>query len=121
MRTNSERQQLIHERTRELKIERRQRKQRMIAGVSGVICLAIIIATGIWLPEVMKKSESGIVSYHSGVASMLGNYDALGYICIGILAFALGVCVTVLMYRLQKADRHRQQRRECEKEHKEEE
>lgn len=38
---------------------------------------------------------------------MLGKNEALGYICMGILAFALGVCVTVLLYRLRAAQEHR--------------
>ena len=43
---------------------------------------------------------------------MLGNYEALGYICMGILAFALGVCVTILLYRLRKAEEHRKKAEE---------
>lgn len=49
---------------------------------------------------------------YEGMASMLGNYEALGYICMGILAFALGVCVTILLYRLRKAEEHRKKAEE---------
>ena len=49
------------------------------------------------------------------MASMLGQYDALGYICMGILAFALGVCVTVLLYRMKRAEEHRQEKKQYEK------
>ena len=45
---------------------------------------------------------------------MLGNYEALGYICMGILAFALGVCVTILCIvcvkrkNIEKAEEYKQ-------------
>lgn len=54
----------------------------------------------------------GKTNYTTGMASMLGNYEALGYICMGILAFALGVCVTILLYRLRKAEEHRKKAEE---------
>lgn len=43
---------------------------------------------------------------------MLGHYEALGYICMGVLAFALGVCVTVLLYRLRRVEEHKRRTRE---------
>lgn len=66
------------------------------------------------MPEVTKQaSASGAkTNYTTGMASMLGNYEALGYICMGILAFALGVCVTILLYRLRKAEEHRKKAEE---------
>ena len=36
---------------------------------------------------------------------MFGGGSALGYIAIGLLAFLLGVCVTVLCFRLRRMER----------------
>ena len=91
MRTNKERQQLIHKRTQEIKIEERKKRQYMISGISIAACL------GMYLPSVMKQNAAGKMNYSPGMASMLGQYDALGYICMGILAFALGVCDSVVI------------------------
>ena len=38
-------------------------------------------------------------------ASMYGGSDALGYIIVGLLAFLLGVCMTILCFRLRQMER----------------
>ena len=38
-------------------------------------------------------------------ASMYGGGDALGYIIVGLLAFLLGVCMTILCFRLRQMER----------------
>ena len=106
MRTNEERQQLIHRRTLEIQREQQKKRERVISGSGIAACLMIIIGIGCLMPEVTKQASV------SGMASMLGNYEALGYICMGILAFALGVCVTILLYRLRKAEEHRKKAEE---------
>ena len=115
MRTNKERQQLIHKRTQEIKIEERKKRQYMISGISIAACLIAVVGLGMYLPSVMKQNAAGKMNYSPGMASMLGQYDALGYICMGILAFALGVCVTVLLYRMKRAEEHRQEKKQYER------
>lgn len=61
---------------------------------------------------VVKQASAGNIDYTMGTASMLGHYEALGYICMGVLAFALGVCVTVLLYRLRRVEEHKRRTRE---------
>ena len=113
MRTNKERQQLIHKRTQEIKIEERKKRQYMISGISIAACLIAVVGLGMYLPSVMKQNAAGKMNYSPGMASMLGQYDALGYICMGILAF--GVCVSVLLYRMKRAEEHRQEKKQYEK------
>lgn len=112
MRTNEERQYLIHRRTLEIKREQRRRKQQIIGGTGIAACLAIIIGIGYVLSGVTKQASVSKINYMTGMASMLGRYEALGYVCIGILSFTLGVCVTVLLYRIRKAEEHRQKAEE---------
>lgn len=112
MRTNEERQQLVRRRTLEIKREQRRRRQQIISGTGIAACLVAIIGMGYLLPKVTKQTSVLRADYTTGMASMLGHYEAVGYICIGILAFALGVCVTVLLYRLRKAEEHRQKAEE---------
>lgn len=59
-----------------------------------------------------EQASAGNIDYTMGTASMLGHYEALGYICMGVLAFALGVCVTVLLYRLRRVEEHKRRTRE---------
>lgn len=108
MRTNEERQRLIYRRTVEIRKENRKRRECMIGAVGIGMCLFLIAGAGYLLPGLTRQTTVAKMDYTSGMASMLGQYDALGYICMGILAFTLGICVTVLLYRLRKMEEHRQ-------------
>ena len=59
------------------------------------------------MPELMTEPAAGNIVHSSGAASMIGSHAALGYIVIGLLAFLLGVCVTVLLYRLRRRNERR--------------
>lgn len=107
MRTSEERQRLIHKRITEIQREESRKRQNLIGGAGVMLCLVFIIGLGCWLPGVTSRASGRRVNYAAGVASMLGQNEALGYICMGILAFALGVCVTVLLYRLRAVQEHR--------------
>lgn len=81
--------------------------------VCGVaLCLMLVIGIGSFMPGVVKQASAGNIDYTMGTASMLGHYEALGYICMGVLAFALGVCVTVLLYRLRRVEEHKRRTKE---------
>ena len=113
MRTNKERQQLIYRRTQELRSKERRKKQCMFSVLCSVaLCLMLVIGIGSFMPRVVKQASAGNIDYTMGTASMLGHYEALGYICMGVLAFALGVCVTVLLYRLRRVEEHKRRTRE---------
>lgn len=101
MRTNKERQQLIYRRTLELRSKERRKKQCVFSVCGAALCLILIVGIGGFMPGVVKQASVGNIDYTMGTASMLGHYEAVGYICMGVLAFALGVCVTVLLYRLR--------------------
>lgn len=101
MRTSKERARLIHRRTAEIKQERRIKRQRRLDAACMAACLFLVIGIGALMPGLMRNTvDSGIV-HPSGTASLLGSHAALGYIIMGLLAFLLGVCVTVLLYRLR--------------------
>ena len=104
MRTNEARARLIHRRTAEIKQERRIKRQRRL----DAACL--VIGIGALMPGLMRNTADGGIVHPSGTASLLGSHAALGYIIMGLLAFLLGVCVTVLLYRLRR--REERKRRE---------
>lgn len=114
MRTNEERVRLIHGRTAELRRERQKKKQRGLDAVCMAVCMAVclllVIGIGALMPELITGVADGGVSHASGAASLVGSNAALGYILMGLLAFLLGVCVTVLLYRLRRRnERHHQE------------
>ena len=103
MRTNEERSRLIHKRTAEIKREKQNRIQRGL----DAVCLLLVTGIGAWMPELMTEPAAGSIIHSSGAASMIGSHAALGYIVMGLLAFLLGVCVTVLLYRLRRRNERR--------------
>ena len=107
MRTNEERSQLIHKRTAEIKREKQNRIQRGLDAVCIAVCMLLVTCIGAWMPELMTEPASGNIVHSSGAASMIGSLAALGYFVMGLLAFLLGVCVTVLLYRLRRRNERR--------------
>ena len=101
MRSHEER---IAEVKRRIAEKERQKRLRRgwITAVSGVAaCLAVIVGVSIFMPGVVESIEPGASAGFETAATMLGGSAALGYIVIGLLAFVLGVCVTVLCFRIR--------------------
>lgn len=105
MRTNRERARLVHERTAALRREMRARRRRRLNAVCMAACLLLVTGIGALMPMLMEN----VVSHASGTASLIAENGALGCILVGLFAFLLGVCVTVLLYRLRGADERRRQ------------
>ena len=80
-----------------------------VAAVSGVAaCLAVIVGVSLSMPSIVERIEPGTFSGFETAATMLGGSAALGYIVIGLLAFVLGVCVTILCFRIRLLNREEQ-------------
>ena len=109
MRTTEERARLIHKRTTEIKRERQKKKQRGLDAGCAAVCLLVVAGIGALMPNLMRGVADGGVSHASGAASLVGSHAALGYILIGLMAFLLGMCVTVLLYRLRRRNERRHQ------------
>ena len=108
MRTNEERAGLIHQRTAEIKRERQVRKQRALDTICIAACLILVVGIGSLMPGLTAGVPSGEIHHASGAASLVGSHAALGYILMGLMAFLLGVCVTVLLYRLRRRNEREQ-------------
>lgn len=102
MRTNEERIRLVHEGAARQRRARTRRRRRAQGAACLSACLLLVACTGALMPALMARSEGGGVTHASGAASLIGDHAALGYILMGLLAFLLGVCVTVLLYRLRR-------------------
>ena len=100
MRSNEER---VAEVKRRIAEKERQKKLRYsrIAAVSAVAaCLVLIVGLSLFMPGIAGQIQSGGYSDYEMAASMFSGSDALGYIVIGLFAFLLGVCVTILCFRI---------------------
>ena len=108
MRTNEERIGLIHKRTAEIKRERNRKIQRALDMICIAACLILVVGIGLFMPGWTAGITGGEVHHTSGAASLVGSHVALGYILMGLMAFLLGVCVTVLLYRLHRRNARKQ-------------
>ena len=117
MRSHEER--VAETKRRIAKIEREKRLRRnMIAMVSAVAaCLALLIGASLAMPGIAASIQTGDYSGFETAASIFHGGAALGYIVIGLLAFLLGVCVTVLCFRLRQMSREDGQDRKSEDAH----
>ena len=100
----------LEERVAETK--RRIAKITMISAVAA--CLALLIGASLAMPGIAANIQTGNYSGFETAASIFHGGAALGYIVIGLLAFLLGVCVTVLCFRLRQMSREDEQDRESE-------
>ena len=107
MRTNEERIQLVRQRTAERKRKMAQGKRRALDAVWTTVLLMLVVVVGALMPTLTARVTESGMTHASGAASLIGEHAALGYILMGLLAFLLGVCVTVCLYRLRRRDERR--------------
>ena len=105
MRSHEER--VAETKRRIAKIEREKQLRRNTVTMASAVaaCLALLIGASLAMPGIAANIRTGDYSGFETAASMYGGGAALGYIVIGLLAFVLGVCVTVLCFRLRQMSR----------------
>ena len=94
--------------------EKRLRRNTITMASAVAACLALLVGTSFAMPGIAAHIQTGDYSGFETAASMYGGGAALGYIVIGLLAFLLGVCVTVLCFRLRQMNREDDQNKESE-------
>ena len=108
MRTNKERAGSILRRTAEIKREGQKKKQRLWDMIVMAACLFLVAGIGLLMPGRMVGITGGEVLHTSGAASLVGSHASLGFILMGLFSFLLGVCVTMLLYRLYRRNERKQ-------------
>ena len=101
MRTNEQRITARHSRTAKLKKEAENRRFAAICALSTAVCLAILAGLAFLIPRVSQNNFSGDAQ-GSMNASIFSDSGVSGYLVIAILAFLLGITVTVFRFRLKK-------------------
>ena len=94
--------------------EKRLRRNTITMASAVAACLAVLVGVSLAMPGIAANIQTGNYSGFETAASMYGGGAALGYIVIGLLAFLLGVCVTVLCFRLRQMNREDDQNNESE-------
>lgn len=108
MRSNEERVVEVKRRIAEKERQKKLRRSRIAAISAVAACLVLIVVLSLFMPGIAGQLRPGGYSDYEMVASMFGENGALGYIIIGLLAFFLGVCVTILCFRIRLLNREEQ-------------
>ena len=114
MRSHEERVAETKRRIAKIKREKRLRRNTIAMASAVAACLVLLVGASFAMPNIAASIQTVDYSGLETAASMYGGGAALGYIVIGLLAFLLGVCVTVLCFRLRQMNREDGQDRESE-------
>ena len=105
MRSYEERCAEVKRRIAAEKRKKRLWRGRFVMAAAAAACLALLAGVSIAMPGIAANIQTGNYSGFETAASMYGGSDALGYIIVGLLAFLLGVCMTILCFRLRQMER----------------
>ena len=97
--------------------EKRLRRNTITMASAVAACLVLLIGASLAMPGIAASIQTGDYSGFETAASIFQSCAALGYIVIGSLAFLLGVCVTVLCFRLRQMNREDAQDQESEEQY----
>lgn len=114
MRSHEER--VVETKRRIAAMERKKRLRRNTVTMASAVaaCLVLLIGASLAMPGMAESIQTGDYSGFETAASIFHGAAALGYIVIGLLSFLLGVCVTVLCFRLRQMNREDDQNKESE-------
>ena len=84
------------------------RRRRIVSAVCIAACFAVIVGVSFAMPGIIGRVEPGTSSGFETAATILGGSTALGYMVIGLLAFILGACVTILCFRIHQLNKEEQ-------------
>ena len=117
MRSHEERVAETKRRIAQIERENRLRRNTITMASAVAACLALLIGASLAMPGIAASIQISDYSGFETAASIFHGGAALGYIVIGLLAFLLGVCVTVLCFRLRQMSREDGQDKESEDAH----
>ena len=117
MRSHEERIAEVKRRTAARERAKRLRRGRIAIAVAAAACLALIAGASLAMSGIAVRLQSGDHSGLETAASMYGGSAVLGYIMIGLLSFLLGVCVTILCFRIRRMEHEEPQSEKSEERH----
>ncbi len=90
----------IRDRAEKLKKDRKKRSTQALGGAVACVCLILIAVLSRGMTNVVGKNTA-LISQYGG---LILSEPKLGFVMIGILAFLLGVCVTLICVRLRDGE-----------------
>lgn len=100
MRTNEERVAAVQRLVIEIKKQKKMRFNRLVTVSSIAACFILIVSLSVYMPRIVNEIGTRHSKYFETAASMFSRSNSLGYVVIALIAFILGICVTLLAYHL---------------------
>ena len=101
MRSNEQRIVALHIRAAELKKRSMIIRTRVLGMASGACCFVILILLANWMPGSADMLAAG-KNFPDMSGSIFSDNGVLGYLVIALVAFLLGISVTMLCFCLKK-------------------
>ena len=101
MQTTEERLAAIKKRASEIEKQRSRRRSHFILASALAVSLLVILGLSFYIPSLLAASSDTNYTRPGETASIFDGSPYLGCILIGILAFMLGVAITILSYRIK--------------------
>jgi len=104
MRSREERVQAVR-----CRVAQMRRQRRLRAAAAGAVAASVLLVTvlAVQMPEKMRAVVGNEVEGVQAAASVFRNGGATGYVLVGLLAFVLGVGVTVLCTRIREMEKEK--------------
>lgn len=99
MRSTDDQLREIMRRAELVKEKRNVKKVIMMNAVASGLCAALLIAVALYLPN-LSPAQTQMIETQYGSLLLAAPY--IGYVIVGLLAFALGICITLLCVHLKK-------------------
>lgn len=96
MRSTDERFFAIQNQVNEIVVKKKQRQYRLIVVAATCICLVFLIAVAFGMPRLTTDLTGSEYSTTENLGSVFIQSDKIDYVLIAVLAFWLGVGVTLL-------------------------
>ena len=112
MRTTEERVLAVKLRIKKIEGQKRIHRGRMLCIGSFAACLFLILGLSFVMPRVMVAMPDTGYDNFATTASIFDGSNFYGFALIGFLAFALGVSVTILSYKIKLINQSDQEDKE---------
>ena len=99
MRSTDDQLREIMRRAELVKEKRNVKKVIMMNAVASGLCVALLITVAVYLPN-LSPAQAGQIETRYGSLLLAAPY--IGYVIVGLLAFALGVSITLLCIQWKK-------------------
>ena len=108
MRSTEERVATVKQRIAQHARKKALQRSRILAIVTTGASFALILWIASIMPDLSARVMDSNYTKFQTAASIFSDTSSLGYVVIGLISFALGICVTIICYRthlLQRQDR----------------